>query len=87
MNDSFSNSGFMILSGANDLSADPIQGFTPIGGAAVLAAITFPATRGGTAYRGDAANLATLSLLEGVFYPIPATALTLTSGKLIGWRD
>jgi|GEM_PF-2288502 len=89
MNESFSNSGFLILSGTgvNDLSADPIQGFTPIGGAAVLAAITLPSQRAGSHYRGDATNLAGLSLLEGAFYPVPATALTLASGKLIGWRD
>ena len=98
MNDPFSNSGFLILAGTApiDLGNDPIQGFTPIGGAAVLAAIAFPPQRGGTKYRGDAsgsvgppllAGIVGQSLLEGVFYPIPAVGLTLTSGKLIGWRD
>jgi hypothetical protein len=99
MNDPFANSGFLILSGSTpfDLSNDPvdlsvppktpIQGFTPVGGSAVLTAITFPTQRGGTQYRGDAASLVGLTLMEGVFYPIPAVGLTLASGTLIGWRD
>ena len=89
MNDPFSNSGFLILTGTDpiDLANDPIQGFTPVGGTAVVAAIAFPAQRGGTKYRGDASGSVGQTLLEGVFYPIPAIGLTLTSGKLIGWRD
>ncbi len=89
MNDPFANSGFLVLTGTDpiDLCRDPIQGFTPVGGPAVIFDITLPAQRAGTGYRGDASHLAGLSLAEGVFYPVPATAITLTSGTLIGWRD
>jgi len=88
MNDPFANAGFKMLTGtgAIDLTNDPVYGFTPSGGDAVLAAITFPSQRGGQAYRGDS-TIVGETLLNGVFYPIPSVGLTLASGKLIGWRD
>jgi hypothetical protein len=88
MNDPFANNGFKMLTGTSaiDLSGDPLQGFTPSSGDAEIAAITFPTTRGGKAFQGDS-GIVGETLLEGVFYPVPCTGITLTSGKLIGWRD
>ena len=88
MNDPFANRGFKVLSGTGpiDLSSSPLQGFTPSGGNAVLAAIEFPISRGGTVYQGDT-SIVGETLLQGQLYPIPMTGCTLASGKLIGWRD
>ncbi len=90
MNDPFANSGFLVINdtSVHDLSDDPIQGFTPVGGAAVIDTdgIAFPSARNGSGYRGDAGIIG-LSLAEGVFYPIPATSIKLASGAIICWRD
>lgn len=88
MNDPFANNGFKMCTGTSaiDLTSDPLQGFTPSSGDAVLAAITFPSTRGGRAFQGDSGIIGE-TLLEGSFYPIPCVGLTLASGNLIGWRD
>lgn len=87
MNDPFASKGYKILSGvgAIDLTTTPIGGFTPLADM-VIAAITHPASADGLhTYVGDSANLVGVTLTKGVFYPIPATAITLTSGSAIGW--
>lgn len=87
MHDPFSNAGHVEINGTDpiDLSALPIGGFTPMDGNLTLTAITFPSSVNGRAYTGDATFLATCTFLEGVFYPIPAIAITPASGKAIGW--
>lgn len=89
--DTFARRGYIILSGTApiNLAAKPIFGLTPLGGPCTLAAITHPVSNrvpGSTpvTYQGDAALIGK-SLAEGVFYPFPATAVTLTTGAAIGW--
>lgn len=86
MNDPFANKGFIILSGTDviDLSTTPIYGFTPLADM-VIAAITFPPSLNGVeSYTGDQ-DIVGVTLTKGVFYPIPATSIDLTSGSAIGW--
>jgi hypothetical protein len=86
MNDSHANSGHVELSGTDEIEAD-CQGFTPVNGDFTVSAITLPTARGGTGYRGDDAFLATITFKEGVYYPIPFTAITPATGAALGWRD
>ena len=82
MTDPFANAGFAIL--GTDGVEKPIGGITPINGDCVIAAITFPSAIGGRQYLGDE-DIVGVTLIEGVFYPIQATSITLTSGEAIGW--
>lgn len=86
MNDSHANAGHVPLTGTNEIEAE-LQGFTPVNGDFEITAITLPTSRGGRGYRGDAAFLATVNFKEGVYYPIPCTAITPATGEAIGWRD
>ncbi len=87
MTDPFANKGFIGLSGTSpiDLSDTPIGGFTPIGGDLEIDSITHPSAVNGTGYTGDASFIADKTFKEGVFYPLPAISLTLSSGQAIGW--
>ncbi|MBB5037439.1 hypothetical protein [Prosthecobacter dejongeii] len=89
MNDAHANRGFKKCSGTSpiNLASSPLQGFTPINGDVVFAALTLPATRGSASYTGVAASLVGDTFLEGVYYPLPLTGCTLTSGSFIGWLD
>lgn len=86
MNDSHANAGHVPLTGTDEIEAE-LQGFTPVNGDFEITAITLPTSRGGRGYRGDAAFLATVNFKEGVYYPIPCTAITPATGEAIGWRD
>lgn len=86
MNDSHANAGHVKLNGTSPL-VQSCQGFTPVNGDFTLSAISFPASRAGRGYVGDAAFLATLTFLAGVYYPIPFTSITPATGSAIGWLD
>ncbi len=86
MNDSHANAGHVPLTGTDEIEAE-LQGFTPVNGDFQITAITLPKVRGARGYRGDAAFLATITFKEGVYYPIPCTAITPATGEAIGWRD
>ena len=86
MNDPHANKGFIEISGTSEIEAE-CQGFTPVNGDLTISAITFPASRGGVAYSGDSAFLATVTFLEGVYYPIPFIAITPATGEALGWID
>lgn len=86
MNDSHANAGFVELSGTDPVEQS-CQGFTPVNGDFTLSVITFPASRGGRGYVGDAAFLEKLTFLAGVYYPIPFTSITPATGSAIGWLD
>lgn len=89
MNDSHANAGFVKCSGTAplDLSATPVQGFTPLNGDVVFSAMQFPARRAASGYNGDTEALLGDTFLEGVYYPIPLIGCTLASGEFIGWLD
>ena len=86
MNDPFANKGYLTLTGtgAHNLAATPIYGFTTLEDT-VIAAITSPPSVGGQSYNAADAELVGLTLPAGLFWPIHATAITLTSGSAIGW--
>mgnify|MGYP001321500347 CR=1 FL=1 len=62
-------------------------GFTVISGA-TISSITAPTVAGqeNTAYDGDEAGLAGNALPVG-YYPVRGSAITLTSGKVILWKE
>jgi len=86
MSDPFASKGYVVLQGSSpiDLGTTPVFGFTTLE-ETVLSSVTHPPSMHGCAYSGDAADLAGRTLPAGLFYPIPATAITLTSGSAIGW--
>lgn len=86
MNDSHANAGHATLNGTSEIQVS-CQGFTPVNGDFTISDITFPLSRGGRGYLGDASFLITLTFLEGVYYPIPFTSITPAIGSAIGWLD
>jgi hypothetical protein len=86
MNDSHANAGHKKLNGTDAITSS-CQGFTPVNGDFTLSSITFPSSRAGRGYVGDATFLATLTFLAGVYYPIPFTAITPATGAALGWLD
>ena len=87
MNDPFASKGYKILSGTSaiDLTGLVIGGITPLEDTVIASCTHATSANGVEAYVGDASNLAGKTLTKGVFYPIPFTAITLTSGSAIGW--
>lgn len=85
MNREHSSKGYKVVA---NTSATPFAfyGFTVIS-EAVISAVVAPTVDGAerTAYDGDEAGIATT--LPVGYYPIRGSSITLTSGKVILWKE
>lgn len=86
MNDPHANAGFAGLTGTEEIEV-ACQGFTPTTDDFEVAAIEFPAARGGRAYTGDADFVIASEYVKGQYYPIPFVSITLAAGEAFGWLD
>lgn len=87
MNREHSSRGYKVVTGTSEVEVS-FYGFT-VTEEVVISALTAPTKRGldePASYDGDEAGLEGLSLPPG-YYPIRGEAVTLTSGKLILWRE
>lgn len=83
----FAPQGYAYLAAGNsDLTNRPIFGFTTLQDT-VVSSITHPSIVDGNPYNGDPTDLVGKTLPGKVFYPLPATAITLSSGSALGWID
>ena len=80
-----SSRGYKVVADTNTATVN-FYGFTVIE-EAVINALTAPTngSQEGTAYDGDEAGIATT--LPVGYYPIRGSAIDLTSGKVILWRE
>ena len=86
MNREHASNGYKVLT-TTDATTFAFYGFTVIS-EATISSITAPTVVGAenTAYDGDEAGLAGDALPAG-YYPVRGSAITLTSGKVILWKE
>lgn len=86
INREHASKGYKVLT-TTDATTFAFYGFTVIS-EATISSITAPTVVGAenTAYDGDEAGLAGDALPAG-YYPIRGSSITLTSGKVILWKE
>jgi hypothetical protein len=86
MNKEHASKGYKKVSGTSPVTFK-FYGFNVIS-EAVIASITAPTDKGqeGDAYDGDEPGMVSETVPVG-YYPIRGSAITLTSGKLILWKE